>query len=262
MARASTARYGTLRRRMSDWWAARKERWRSSRRLPEGETAGETARRVVKQAAAILEEEVASGIGAVKKVEQRMINVPSIRAKNPDAVIHRFRRDAHEVVDILVDLAGAAVDSIGTTARRAVEIRGEVSDMTPVGVATVSVPESVSAGDSANVAMLVENDGENETEVFHLTSSDFVSSSGRIPSGQVTFSPEPIQIAPHAAQRVALSVRIPPDSAPGVYTGVVQATKLEHVRAVIVVTVREATVTTPRETPETGADETDASHGP
>jgi hypothetical protein len=248
---------------MSDWWAARKERWRSSRRRPDDETAEETARRVVKQAAAILEDEVASGIGAVKKVERRMINVQSIRAKNPDAVIHRFRRDAHEVVDILVDLAGAAIDSVGAAARRAVEIRGEVSDAAQVGVVTLSVPDTVSAGDSAEVAMLVENDGESETEVFQLTSSDFVSSSGsRIPSGQVTFSPEPIQIAPQATQRVALRVRIPPDSAPGVYTGVVQATKLEHVRAVVVVTVGEASAGTPSETPDTGADDADASDGP
>jgi hypothetical protein len=241
--------YRTLRQRLSDWWIVRKERWRSARRARGDESAGEAARRVVTQAAAILEEEVASGIGAVKKAEHRMIDVPSIRTKNPDAVIHRFRRDAHEVVDILVDLAGAAIGSVGVATRRAVEIRGEVSRSAPAGVATVSVPEAVAAGEAAEAAVLVENDGDSATDIFQLTSSDFVSSTGgRIPSAQVTFSPEPIQIPPHAHQRVSLSIRIPVGAEPGVYTGVVQATKLEYVRAVVVVTVKEVSApAAPRE---------------
>lgn len=240
---APTRRFDTFRRRLTNWWIVRKERWRFARRQRDDETATQAARRVVKQATAILEEEVASGIGAVKKAEHRMIDVPSLRAKNPDAVIHRFRRDAHEVVDILVDLAGAAIDSVGSVARRAVEIRGEASRTTPAGVATVPVPEAVTAGEAAEVSVLVENDGDDATEIFELTSSDFVSSTGgRIPSEEVTFTPQPLQIGPHANQRVSLSVRVPPDAAPGVYTGVVQATKLEYVRAVVVVTVKEVAV--------------------
>jgi hypothetical protein len=62
---------------------------------------GRDATRVVRDAAKILEQELAAGLMAAKRVEERFIDVKQIRERNPDEVTQRFRRDAHEALDIM-----------------------------------------------------------------------------------------------------------------------------------------------------------------
>src|SRR5205823_2923222 len=69
--------------------------------------------RIVSQAAAILEDELAAGIGAAKQIEERFLDVAEMRSTSPDEVMARFRKDAHEVVDIALDLLNVPTRSLG-----------------------------------------------------------------------------------------------------------------------------------------------------
>src|SRR3989304_2040746 len=85
--------------------------------------AGATSR-IVQQAASILEEEIAAGIVAAKRVEERLIDVQKLRNGQAEEIMKRFRRDAHDVVDILVDMVNLATNSLGGLAERVVKISG------------------------------------------------------------------------------------------------------------------------------------------
>ncbi len=71
-----------------------------------------TTSKIVSQAANILETEIAAGIQAFKKTEKQVLNSEKFRYEKPDEVMQRFRRDAHEVVDIFIDIVGVSLKNM------------------------------------------------------------------------------------------------------------------------------------------------------
>ncbi len=206
----------------------------------------EASTNIVARAASILEEQIAVGIVAAKNVESRFVDVQAIRQGKPDEVILRFRRDAHEVVDILIDLLTVATNTIGGLTRGSVKIGdfsaklGGAAPETPDSgsVPTVSPAGPTRPGASAGMAMSLENDGDAPTEEFHFHVTDLVSpSGGRITAHHVTFSPDSLTIAAHDKALLTITVAVPEDAPAGVYTGLLQATKLSRLRAMILVQV-------------------------
>lgn len=211
---------------------------------------GTRASRLVEDAALILEEELAAGIDAARGVEQRLFGEGHDAQRNPEAVVQRFRRDAHDIVDLAVDVIGRGLNTVGSVADRTIRIgedvaRGAERDGPPAprrasaaAVSTLQLPHSIAAGEIAEIAMQVENDSGSATERFELNASDLISDEGgRIPAGNVRFEPPALQIPPHRTARVAVKLRIPDKVTPGTYSGLLQATKLQPVRAVLVVEV-------------------------
>jgi hypothetical protein len=199
------------------------------------------ATRIVTQAASILEEELAAGIVAAQQVEKRFLDVERIRAADDDAVLQRFRRDAHDLVDIVVDLVDVAVTFTSTLGRQAVSL-GAPSDGNgpPVReahgprVPALVVPDPVHAGEEARTTLAVENNSDEPTVEFAFACSDLVSSSGhRIPADAVAFSPKLVTVRAEDTARITVTVAVPAGTSPGYYSGLVQAGGLEQVRAVL-----------------------------
>jgi len=202
----------------------------------------QTTSRLVKQAASILEEELAAGIGAAKQVEEKLFDVPKLRSGKPEEVMQRFRRDAHEAVDILMDVLQGAASALGGMAERAVKIRSGAAApserMEPGKTATVELQQPVKGGQSAEVPLTLANDSDAATPEFSFFATDFVSASGeRIPAASATFNPPSLVIAPHAAEKVTVTVRVPEGTPAGVYSGLLQANKLGQLRAVLILKV-------------------------
>jgi hypothetical protein len=211
-------------------------------------SATESATNLVQRAATILEEELAAGIVAAQRVEGQFIDVKALHEPSDNGeLLVRFRRDAHDVIDILVDLAASAADGLSGAARRAIRITASDEPRPSTSkagaanrdvIASLTVPEPVNPGGTAAVSMSVENDGEQPTEDFALVFSGLVSDTGaQIAADRIEFTPKLLNLPAHGRERVEVQVHVPADATPGVYSGVVQATKLDHVRAVLVVTV-------------------------
>ena len=199
--------------------------------------------RVVQQAASILEEEVAAGIVAAKQVEDRLINVKDLRSGKPDEVIHRFRRDAHEVMDIFIDLAHAASKYVGGLAQRVVTIRGserkEKSEYTASGqLPTLKTNKAMKPGEVAKIPMDLENNSDKIMDKFSFHSTDLVDASGkRIAAERITFTPSALSLAPYKTQKVFVAVNIPAKTSAGIYSGLIRATKMDQLQAILVIQV-------------------------
>lgn len=202
---------------------------------------------VVVKAATILEEEIAITLGAVKRIEQRFIDVDAMRKHAPDAVMAKFRRDAHDAVDIILDVLTAAAQTVGAQAGKFVNVTAGASapsagqyDGAPAGlqVPALRIPGTVTAGRAGVVAMALENPSDVGTASFTLHASDLVSASGtRIESQHVVFTPASLSVGPRQAGRVEVSVAVPPGTPAGTYEGLVRATQMENLRAMLAVVV-------------------------
>jgi hypothetical protein len=206
---------------------------------------------IVLRAASIIEEEVAMGIGAVKRIEQRFLDVDALRSQHPDHVMSRFRRDAHEAVDIILDIVTAAASTVGEQAGRMVNVtashmpRGTSApegngapQASATRLTTVRVPGTVAAGDRGEVSVSLENESEAATAEFTLHSSELVSAGGhRIPADHVTFDPATLSVPPRESGLVKVMVTVPAKSPAGMYEGLLRATHLDGLRAMLVVQV-------------------------
>lgn len=206
--------------------------------------AGSTVR-IVQKAVSVLEEELAAGINTTQKLEQKMVDVDKLRSADPQEVIQRFRRDAHDVVDILLDLVNVATNSLDQLTQRVIRIGVSESRSgagpSPAGggdagggIPSLAVSTPVKPGAAVEIPMTLENESSKPTDVFYLLSSDLVNPNGdRIAAQQVSFLPEKMVIEPQKSAVITVTVRVPESTPPGTYSGLLQATKLEQLRAVL-----------------------------
>jgi hypothetical protein len=202
----------------------------------------ETTSKVVQQAATVLESEIASGIKIASQAENRFPQVEKFRAEKPDEIMQRFRRDAHEVVDIFIDVVGSTLKSVPNMSNMDLLRMGNVTVKPAQAVSTqhpvITAPKPVKAGEIAEIQISFENNRTSETEEFKLFSTDLISNSGdRLPSGLVKFTPQMLKIASLQTQQVTVSVAIPPETHPGTYSGLVLASNMTELRSEIVIKV-------------------------
>ncbi len=201
----------------------------------------ETTSKVVQQAATILESEIAAGVKIAQQAESKYPNMQQFRSEKPDEVMQRFRRDAHEVIDIFIDVVGATLRAAPTSEANLLRV-GNVT-VKPVQVEQpqrpiIMAPAAVKAGGVAEIQISFENNRNVETEEFKLFSTDLISNAGeRLPSGLVKFTPQTLKIAPFQAQQATVTVAVPLETSPGTYSGLVLASNMNDMRSEIVVKV-------------------------
>jgi hypothetical protein len=202
----------------------------------------QTTSRVVQQAASILEEEIAAGIVAARQIESKFVNVEQLRSGKPEEVMLRLRRDAHDVLDIFVDLVQVAVRGAHNLAQRVITVRTSLDgakrgETTPT-VPALSLPQPLKPGHAGEVPLSLENESNAATAEFSLRSSDLTTADGKsISMRNVTFKPGSLVIPAHDTAKVLVAVTVPKDTPPGLYSGLLVATKLDHLRAVLLVQV-------------------------
>ncbi len=90
------------------------------RRTPDRVVASE----IVHRAASILEEEIAAGIVAAKEIESRFVKHDGVSDSAPQEIIERFRKDAHEMTDVIMDLLSAITKNLGMLADHLAKTNG------------------------------------------------------------------------------------------------------------------------------------------
>jgi hypothetical protein len=202
----------------------------------------DTTSKVVEQAATILESEIAAGVKIAQQTESRFPQVEQFRSEPTTEVIQRFRRDAHEVIDIFIDVVGATLKSAPNMAETNLLRIGNVT-VKPVQVEkeqrpVIKAPTPVKAGGKAEIQISFENNRNTETEEFALYSTDLISNKGeRLPSGLVKFAPASLKIAPLTTVQTTVTVSVPEETTPGTYSGLVLASNVTDLRSEIVIKV-------------------------
>jgi hypothetical protein len=198
-----------------------------------------TTSRIVNRAASILEEELAAGIDVTRNIEQKYVDVDRLRSTDSQVVIQRFRKDAHDVVDILIDLVNVATNTLGGLSERAVSIGlGQPRKAAERGaggaIPSLEVPTVAKPGEAVEIPMALENESDKPTEAFYFHSSDLVNTTGeRISADKISFSPERLVIEPRNTTTVTVIVHVPDNASPGIYSGLLQATRMDQLRAVL-----------------------------
>jgi hypothetical protein len=200
----------------------------------------ETTGNVVKHAAEVMESEIATVVKVARHLEQNSPIGEKLRSEKPDELVQRFRRDAHEVVDIWIDVFGVALKSMSETANTLV-MKNAVYVKQPVTVgapATVAPQQSVKAGELAQFPISFENSSDIQTEEFKLFSTELIGDSGdRISSGLIKFMPASLKLAPNQTEKVNVIIAVPKETKPGIYTGLVLAANMNQLRSEIMIKV-------------------------
>jgi hypothetical protein len=202
----------------------------------------ETTSQVIQQAASVLEAEVAAGVRIAQQTENKFPQIEKFRSEQPDAVMQRFRRDAHEVVDIFIDVVGTTLRSVPNLSDPNLLRVGNVT-VKPVQVPQAQHPiitaaQPVKAGGIAEIQISFENSRNVETEEFKLFSTDLINNSGeRLPAGLVKFTPAALKIAPFQTMQATVTIAVPEETAPGTYSGLVLASNMSELRSEIVIKV-------------------------
>lgn len=202
-----------------------------------------TSINVIQKAASILEEEVAAGIIAAKKVEEHFVDTNKLRYGRPEEVMSRLRLDAHEVVDIVIDLVNVAMKSMYNISQNVVRIRSSSSKTRSENIVSGQLPvittsQPIKAGYSCEIPLSLENSGDEPTEEFNLYCTELVSASGeRILANQISFAPSSLKIDLHNTEKVMITINVPEETKPDVYSGLVSATNLSQVRSIIIIQV-------------------------
>ncbi|MCP4680472.1 MAG: hypothetical protein GY854_34310 [Deltaproteobacteria bacterium] len=201
------------------------------------------ASRIVHKAASILEEEIARGIVAAKEVEERYINIEEVRSKDPNDVINRFRDDAHQLIDIVVDLIHVTVHSL----EKVVSVETNVHSLPPStssngnggrDIKSIELPGPVTAGEYSEASITLTNADDEPTPPFTFCTLGLVNAEGdKIPPECITFLPENLVIKPKGSAPLIVRVDTPKDISNGVYTGVLQSTHQEKLCATLSVEV-------------------------
>lgn len=81
----------------------RRQSGRAGNNRPHFKQISKASSQIVKDAAALLDEEIAAGILAARKMQQRFAKERRIDPTDFKEALHRFQSDAHEVVNLLND---------------------------------------------------------------------------------------------------------------------------------------------------------------
>jgi uncharacterized membrane protein len=177
------------------------------------------------------------------------LDVEKLRSEPSDALLSKFRRDAHDAVEILIDIVAAAATTVTEKAGRIVNVTASrirpavapapTATASAGQVPTVRMPNQVAPGETTEVTISLENESGQATAEFTMYSSELMASAGhRIPAEQVHFHPPALEVGPKAAGKVRVSVHVPKGTPPGTYEGLLRASPLDSLRAVLRVQVR------------------------
>ena len=199
--------------------------------------------RIVEQAASILEEEISAGVVAAKKVEERYINVNALRSGASEQLMQRFREDAHDVLDIILDMVNLSINALGGLSERALNIRStsvnntKNTGKTDENLAELMLPAVLKPGETGEVGMVVENESDQPTGKFRFTSAGLLNAQGDLLNPkQIKFDPPTSNISANDLEKINIVVSIPKGTPAGQYSGLLQASALD-IRAILTVQV-------------------------
>src|SRR4051812_23895317 len=118
------------------------------------------AMKLVEDAAAILQEELSSGVEAARRVQKRLFT-DEVRAQDTHELLDRLRKDVHDAVDVAVEALAGALNTLGAS-------RSEGREPASTVVPTVPSTGPVAPGSRLRTRVEVANGSDAATEPFAL----------------------------------------------------------------------------------------------
>ena len=203
--------------------------------------ARQSAASIVSQAASILDEEMAKGVLAARNAGG---TAPPANSSAGNPVL----RQMHDLVENFATLWPQLQP--GAAPGRAAHER-PVGDAEPLAKLTPHGP--VKPGERANISMTLRNSESRPVRLAPATTDLLCGRGGRIPSSSLELTPSEIALDPNQQKALVISATIPPDAAPGSYSGLLVVTGLDYLRALITIEVagtadiaESQTISTPR----------------
>ena len=195
-----------------------------------------SAASIVSAAAAILQQEVQS-LAAAAPIARvaRELGESALSAQLPQDLSGPVR----DLVDALVRVVGNRPDWLAQLIRQPDIASGAGRALDGGRVLLLRAAHEVSPGDIAHISLRLEND-DSEADECILCATDLAGAPGyRIPAAHVRAIPQPVRVPGAGSAEVQIEVRVPSDTPPGLYTGLVQVDDGESLRALVQVIVRQ-----------------------
>ena len=202
------------------------------------------AQRVLSSAVNVLEEEIAAGILAAKKIEKKVIDVEDIRS-NPEDLMNRIRRDTHEAVDLFLDALTAVSKQLGlltnTISKETENIKETVSSKQTKQDNTVPVianDEALKPGGTAILYMSLADENAKKPVKVQLQKTDFTGPmQQKISSRYIQLKPSSVILNPGEEKEIAIHIKLPGNCKPGHYSALLTDAQNPSLRTVIAIEV-------------------------
>lgn len=213
------------------------------------------ASKIVFKAAGILEEEIARGIIAARQIEEKYTDIPKIKAgksmQNQDVeqLLLRFRKDAHDIVDLILDFAVVAAANVEKLSGQIINIKEEGGKEAappenpapvapPAQVPLIRATKSLAPGEQTVIPIELQNDNLLQPQDIEIVNTVFTSSEGlQMPQSILSFSPNPFTLAAGQKMTINCTITIPQNAQPGSYTSFVEGKGMQTLKATLMITV-------------------------
>ena len=197
------------------------------------------AQRILKTAVDVLEEEIAAGIVAAKKLEKKVINVDEVRSTNPEELMSRIRRDTHDAVDIFLDAVTALTNYFSNLTQTVSQVNGNaVVKETANNVQVVKNEGSAKPGSTVEIPILLTNNSKDQPMPVELNKADLTGpDQEKIRVRYITIEPQSFALEPEEKKEVIIKIRVPLTCKPGSYSGLFQDNKNQNLRTVVTIDV-------------------------
>jgi hypothetical protein len=202
------------------------------------------AQRVITSAVNVLEEEIAAGILAAKKIEKKVIDVEDIR-DDPEDLMNRIRRDTHEAVDLFMDAFTAISKQLGLLTAVTKET-GPVKKTAPVfaekkqesSIPVIENEEPLKAGQNAVMYLSVADDKIKEPVKIQLQKTDLAGPvKQKIDSRCIQLKPSSFLLKPNEEKEIAVHIKLPKECKPGHYSTLITDAVNPFIKMVVGFTV-------------------------
>ncbi|WP_418603098.1 hypothetical protein [Hwangdonia sp.] len=207
------------------------------------------AQSIVNSAVNVLEEEIAAGILAAKKIEKKLIDVDEIRS-DPDALMNRIRRDSHEVLDLVIDgfaAITAQMNEVIETLKNEKEnqskkkTKPKAASKKPSPDVIVLEPENpMKPGESVTLNLIMYEDTAGKPKTIAFRKSDFIGSGNqKISLRSIIIQPKKTQLKPKEEKDISITINLPKNAVPGDYNAFITCINNPQIRVLIALKVIE-----------------------
>lgn len=180
-----------------------------------------SAQKVINSAVNVLEEEIAAGILAAKKIEKRVLDVDDIR-NDPDDLMNRIRRDTHEAVDLFLDALTAITKQVNKLADSSKDEKPSAAVVKKSPTLTfLETERPLHPGQSETFRFSLFEDTDTAAKISFQKTALFGPNGYSIKATALKITPARLTLKPKEESEITVQLSLPKNTQPGTYTALI-----------------------------------------